>query len=136
MGVTISNKNHSIDLSYSGFARLRDTIADLLNPEFGDLYKKWTSLEMSDEIGNKLLNNLYKDKKLTDEDDPIIKFLFAPDYHGKIPAKDCKILYNLIKDYDNNIKYGYIGRPDCAVFKDFKNIIETSSKNKWIVTWD
>lgn len=40
MGVTLYNKKYSINLSYKGFARLMQTIADLLNSEFGELYKK------------------------------------------------------------------------------------------------
>lgn len=136
MGLTLYNKKYSINLSYSGFARLMQTIADLLNPEFGELYTKWCLTEIDDITTNELLRNLYKSKKLIDEYDFILKFLFTSSVTGKISAKNSNVLYNLIKDYDDKIIYGYAGQPDCAKFKDFKNIIETSAKNKWTVRWE
>lgn len=136
MGVTLYNKKYSINLSYKGFARLMQTIADLLNSEFGELYKKWSLSEIDNITTNELLRNLYKNEKLTDEDDFILEFLFASECTGTISAKACKVLYKLIKDYDDKIVYGYAGQPDCASFKNFKTIIETSAENKWIVRWE
>lgn len=137
MGVTIGNKEKSIDMGYGGFYNLRKTIAGLLSEEFRNLYEEWTSMNgsINDEEGNRLLDNLYKRGILTDDDDIIIDFLFASDCGGKLSAKGCKRLWKLIKDYDDNIVYGYIGRPDRAMFKDFKEIIKTSAENKWVVKW-
>ena len=40
MGLTINSKNHSIDLSYSGFYRLRVKVAELTAPDIYEHYKK------------------------------------------------------------------------------------------------
>lgn len=137
MGVTIENKTKSIDMGYGGFYNLRETIAGLLSEEFKNLYVEWTSMNgsINNEEGNKLLGNMYKRGVLTDEDVIILDFLFASDCGGKISVKGCRRLWKLIKDYDDNVLYGYAGRPDCAKFKDFKEIIETSAKNRWIAKW-
>ncbi|WP_171029401.1 hypothetical protein [Dorea longicatena] len=41
----------------------------------------------------------------------------------------------VIKDYDDNICYGYAGQRDCAMFKDFKRLvmdcIDTGTIMKW-----
>jgi len=63
------------------------TIADLLNSEFGELYKKWSLSEIDNITTNELLRNLYKNEKLTDEDDFILEFLFASECTGTISAK-------------------------------------------------
>lgn len=37
--MTINSKNHSIDLSYSGFYRLRKKVAELTKPDIYEHYK-------------------------------------------------------------------------------------------------
>lgn len=137
MGVTIQNKQKSIDMGCGGFSNLRNTIAGLLSKEFQTLYIEWTKpfSSITNEEGNKMLSKLYEDNILTDNDDILLDFLFASDCGGKLSIKGCKRLHNLIKDYDDNILYGYIGRKDCAKFKDFKEIVELCVKNKWIMSW-
>lgn len=145
MGVTILNKNKCIDMGCGGFSNLRNTIAGLLPEEFAELYKAWTNPmnwlhtdspnHLLNEEGNKRLSRLYAEGILTDEDDPVIDFLFAPDCGGKISAKGCKRLYQVIKDYDDDIVYGYSGRSDCAKFADFKAIVEECAKKRLVLTW-
>lgn len=137
MGITISNKEKSIDMGCGGFYNLRKNIAYLLCEDFGRLYESWISplSQMDDEMGNIQLMNLFNVGLLKEEDEVILDFLFASDCAGKISSKDCCKLYALIKDYDDNILYGYVGRPDCARFKDFKEIVKQSAKNRWIVSW-
>lgn len=139
MGLTIRNKNTSIDMGYGGFYNLRKNIAGIYSPSFKELYEEWTGPlfinDLSDEEGNKRLAELYKQKILTDEDDIVLDFLFASDSEGKISVKGCKRLYAIIKDYDDDILYGYCGRKDCAKFKDFKNIVAECAKNRWVLSW-
>ena len=137
MGITIKNREKSIDMGCGGFMNLRRNIAKLLSNEFGVLYENWCRpcSPITDEEGNKILKKFYQDGILTDNDDVIIEFLFASDIDGKITAEGCKRLYELIKDYDDNILYGYVMRPDCAKFSDFKEIIRKSAENNWIVKW-
>ena len=137
MGLTIRNKESSIDMGSGGFCRLRETIAGILSEEFKDLYVSWTSLSnpISDDEGNERLKALFEKRALKEEDAPVLDFLFKPDSEGKLSPKECKRLYSLIKDYDNNILYGYVGRPDCARFRDFKAIVEECAKNRWVLVW-
>ena len=141
MGLTIYNKERAIDMGYIGFYTLRNTIAKLFGTDFENLYNNWTSSswnpnKIDDKTGNILLNGFYEKGIIKEEDNPILDFLFMSDCEGKLPAKSCKVLYNFIKDYDDNIKYGYSGRPDCAMFSDFKEIVRLCAKNRWILKWD
>lgn len=47
----------------------------------------------------------------------------------------CKELLKIIGDYDDNVLYGYIGRPDCAKFRDFKAILQDCADNKCDMIW-
>ena len=67
--------------------------------------------------------------------DVVLDFLFASDAGGKVSAKGCKRLYKIIKDYDDDILYGYIGRKDCAMFKDFKDIVKECAERRIILSW-
>ena len=137
MGITLGNREHSIDMGCGGFMSLRQRIASLLSEEFGILYKNWVRpcSPISDDEGNKNLKSFYDDGILTDDDDIIIDFLFASDLGGKLTAKGCKRLYKIIKNYDDNYIYGYALHPHPAKFADFKEIIKESAENNWIVKW-
>lgn len=139
MGITLGHRHKSIDMGCGGFLNLRKTIATLLAPSFGDLYEEWVctipSNGLTDEEGNARLAKLYENKTVTDDDDVVIEFLFASDIEGKLSAKGCKRLYSIIKDYDDNILYGYAGRPDCAKFKDFKEIVHDCANHRWVLHW-
>lgn len=137
MGVTIENKNRSIDMGYGGFYNLRKNIAGIYSIEFKNLYEEWCRpySKITNEEGNKILASFYERNILTDDDDIVLDFLFASDCEGKISVKGCRRLYKIIKDYDDNICYGYIGRNDCAMFKDFKSLVEECAKNRIILKW-
>lgn len=51
-----------------------------------------------------------------------------------IDSENCSIDL-AIKDYDDDICYGYCDKPDCAMFKDFKELvkdcIDTNTPMKW-----
>lgn len=40
-----------------------------------------------------------------------------------------------IKDYDDDICYGYCGRSDCAMFKDFKQLIKDGADTEMGIEW-
>lgn len=65
----------------------------------------------------------------------ILDFLYESDCSGEMDVKHCHSIYEVIKDYDDNICYGYAGQRDCAMFKDFKRLvmdcIETDTIMKW-----
>jgi hypothetical protein len=39
-------------------------------------------------------------------------------------TEHCKSIWEIIKDYNDDICYGYAGRSDCAKFSDFKDIVK------------
>lgn len=47
----------------------------------------------------------------------------------------CKEILKVIGDYDDNICYGYAGRSDCAMFRDFKAILQDCVDNKCDMVW-
>lgn len=140
MGVTIESKSHSIDMGYAGFNRLRLKVAELTGEEIGEHYKdldkgmflNGTDREEFFQIYNKKISELEKEFKIPHG---ILDFLYASDCSGKITFTKCKQIYEVIKDYDNNILYGYCGRSDCAKFKDFKEIVKDCIDNKCSMKW-
>lgn len=141
MGLTINSKNHSIDLSYSGFYRLRVKVAELTAPDIYEHYKKlndWRYVLVS-KVEN--FSTEY-DKKIVELDEKydgkytqVLEFLYTSDSHGEADAEHCKSVYEIIKDYDDDICYGYCGRSDCAMFKDFKQLIKDGADTGTGIEW-
>ncbi|MEZ3438628.1 MAG: hypothetical protein K1W18_07090 [Oscillospiraceae bacterium] len=142
MGVTVECKKtgKSCDLGYGGFGRFRKKIAFLLNEELGEHYAKLSTIltfdidkrkQMFDEFDREA-ERLIKKHKISLR---AVDFLWQSDCGGKIPPSACKIIYSAIKDYDDNICYGYAGRRDCAMFSDlkavFKDCCDTNSHLVW-----
>ena len=65
----------------------------------------------------------------------ILCFLYASDCEATMGEDVCKKLYEIIKDYDDDIAYGYCGREDCATFKDFKELVKDCIDNKCSMEW-
>lgn len=130
MGVTIESKNHSIYFGSGGFSNLRKKVAELTAPDIAEHYKNLSDgmflsgqerkewFEKYDEKIEEL------DKKYNGEKSDILDFLYASDCSATMDVKHCKSIYEVIKDYDDNICYGYVGRSNCAMFKDFKEIVK------------
>lgn len=138
MGVSISSKDFSCDLGYGGFNNFRNKVASMVGKEFGEHYAELTSAiviclcgeerkKYFDEYDAKT-EELIKNKKI--ELDVAI-FLYMSDRDGEITKEQAKKIYELIKDCDDNIVYGYIGRKDCATMKDFKQIFGNDSTVAW-----
>lgn len=135
MGLTIYSKNKSIDMSASGFMRLRTTIAYLRGVELGKHYDKAKichtdeDYDKYDKETEELFNQYYS------KDAWLFEFLYASDIEGKLTYGKCRKLLDIIGDYDDNICYGYAGLPDCAKFKDFKDILVDCVANKRQMIW-
>lgn len=141
MGVTIESKNYSLDFGYGGFFNIRKKVAELTSPDVGEHYKK---LENSVFLFGKRMDSFFEEynKKITEisekhngKFDEILHFLYSSDCGAKMPYQVCEKIYAVIKDYDDNICYGYSGRPDCAMFKDFKNLVKDCVDNKCDMGW-
>ena len=65
----------------------------------------------------------------------VVNFLLESDCDGKIRYGACKEILKVIGDYDDNICYGYAGRNDCAMFRDFKAILQDCVDNKCDMVW-
>lgn len=136
MGITISCKKtgRSIDIGYGGFNGLRNKVAELAGGPFAEHYISLNPFGDEDyfkEFDRKtreILNNKQADIKIVD-------FLLQSDCDGKIRYGACKNILKAIGDYDDDILYGYCGRPDCAKFKDFKAILKDCADNKCDMVW-
>ena len=129
MGVTIESKNHSIDLGGWGFICLRTKVAELAAPDICEHYKKsMDGMRLYDkrkafyESYNAKIAEL--DKRYEGKMSDILDFLYESDCDAKMDTDHCRSIYEVIKNYDDDILYGYSGRKDCAKFADFKKIVK------------
>lgn len=145
MGITISSPSHRIDMGSGGFARLRITICKLLNcPEFTALYedlsnggqyryaeKGFSSMfEYFDDHDEKALEVCEKNKL----DEEVVNFLYRSDCDcDSVSAKTCRHLWKFIKDYDDDIIYGYPGQKNPAMFKNFKQIVQECAEKRRVM---
>lgn len=141
MGLTIESKNCSIDLGYGGFKALRTKVAELTAPDIYEHYKNLeTGMILFGTVRQSFFDN-YNAKiqqlseKYHGEKDEILDFLYASDCSGEMDLEHCKSIYEIIKDYDDDICYGYCGRSDCAMFKDFKMVLEDCINNNCNMEW-
>lgn len=144
MGVTISCKKtgHDIDMGGGGFLRLRSKVADLVGEPFASHYRKlndssvmWLSgkeREMFFEEYDAETERLIADGSVHIK---VADFLYQSDLGGSIHYGACKKLLNVIGDYDDNVLYGYAGRPDYARFVDFKRLLRECADNKCDLVW-
>lgn len=141
MGVTIESQNSFIDMGYGGFIELRKKVAELTSEDIFLHYKK---LEEGMCLFGKEKQQFFEEynskiemlsKEHNGEKDGILRFLYAPGVGAEISVDDCKEIYKVIKDYDDNVCYGYCGRKDCALFKDFKSIVKECIDNNCNMEW-
>ena len=131
MGVTIESKNHAIDMGYGGFICLRTKVAELTAPDIFEHYKKsMDGMRLYDADERKAFYESYDakieelDKKYNGKMSDVLDFLYESDCDAEMDADHCRSIYEVIKDYDDDILYGYAGRKDCAKFADFKKIFK------------
>lgn len=142
MGLTIKCKKtgREMDVSYSGFFRLRKKVAELVSQEVGEHYQeldeifkitsseKESALKSYDDETERMIERKKLPIKIAD-------FLYQSDCDGKIRYGACKQILKIIGDYDDSIIYGYAGRENPAKFKDFKKILQDCVDNKCFMIW-
>lgn len=140
MGVTLESINCSLDFGYGGFNNIRTRVAELAAEDIGEHYKHLSDAPFFEEE-RKLFFEEY-DKKIVEiskahngEMDGILDFIYASDCDGEMSVDVCKQIYEVIKDYDDKILYGYCGRPDCAMFKDFKELVKDCVDTDCVMEW-
>ena len=141
MGVTIRCKrtHDSIDMGAGGFLRLRRKVADLYGEPWASHYRTLTDTppsrqtdewyEAFDEKTKELLEAKLVSVKIVD-------FCLQSDVRGAIRYGACKQILKAIGDYDDDLCYGYAGRPDCAMFRDFRRLLEQCAENRCDLVWD
>lgn len=143
MGVTLRNKEDyiGIDLGYYGFYKLRQKVADLAGDDIGKHYRKLNQVPIYDTAERMRFLKEYNakthelDKKYEGKRTHILDFLYASDCGGTLSVEGCQSLYEVIKNYDDDVLYGYSGRSDCALFQDFKKIVKECIENNCEMTW-
>ena len=131
MGVTISctKTGRTIDVGSGGFLRLRSKISELVGEPWASHYRALVEERICDEKErekfyedfDKKTEALLNKKRISVK---IVDFCLQSDCEGSIRYGACKELLKVIGNYDDNICYGYAGREDCAMFRDFKKILE------------
>jgi len=125
-------------MGYAGFGRFRNAVAEKVNEGF---YKHYLSLADSKVMllsgkereayfkeYDTSTNNYIHQGEVTLE---VANFLYQSDCEGKIDRRQAKQIYELIKECDDDISFGYSGRPDCARMSDLKNIFSDKTKVEW-----
>ena len=136
MGVIIKSKNHCIDIRSINNLRLK--ISELMGREIFEHYK---NLENGWLISGKEKEKFFEEYNKRTFDirekynvpDGIIQFLYAD--RGSISPEDCAQIWEVIKDYDDKILYGYPRLPFCARFKDIKEVIRDCIENHCKLKW-
>lgn len=142
MGVTIKCKKtgREMDIGYFGFFKLRAKVAELVDSEVGEHYKKLDDiLDIPSPAKEHALKSYdYATEELIESKELSIKiadFLYQSDGEGKIRYGACKEILKVIGDYNNGVIYGYTGRENPAKFKDFKEILQDCVDNKCFMIW-
>lgn len=143
MGITISNHKRSIDMGSGGYLRLRAKISELLNcQEFSDIYAELLNpYKEKTSRGFETMQDYYEDHdnraiavcEAYKLDEEVINWLYSSDCGCSVSAKTCRHLWKIIKDYDDNVVYGYAARPDRAMFKDFKRIVQECAEERRVM---
>lgn len=145
MGLTVECEKTGTcyDMGYGGFGSFREKVAELYNRIYCEHYKKLRTPEMMFCFDKEKRKRIFEEyDRNTEElirkhdlDVEIIDFLLQPDCDGAISAETCQKLYDVIKDYDDNICYGYAGRPDCTMFRHLKSLFLECCKNDSQLIW-
>ena len=141
MGLTIYCKktNRSIDMGAGGFFRLRLKVAELLGEPWHSHYATLRHPPLFEPARTEFFNTFDQRTKqmLQNKQVPIkvVDFCLQSDVEGCIHYGACKQIYKVVQAYDDDIAYGYAGRPDCAKFADFKAILKDCIDNKCDMVW-
>jgi hypothetical protein len=138
VGITISSKRHSCDMGYGGFGRFRNAVAEKVNDEFHKHYLSLSDSKVMFLSGKEREEYFEKYDATTNEyiekgtvTVEVANFLYQSDCDGKIDRKQAKHIYELIKECDDNLSFGYSGRVDCAKMSDLKKIVSDGTKVEW-----
>ena len=144
MGISISSRcgNLSGIIGYGGFYRLRRKVAEIYGGAWWKHYERLDNApffnfdgegEQFFEEFDKETERLLKEKKVSEA---IVEFCLQPDEQGEINCDACKEIYKCVKDYDDNLAYGYVAHDDCFRFRDFKLLLKECIDLKCDLIWE
>jgi hypothetical protein len=125
-------------MGFAGFGRFRNSVAGKVSTEFHKHYlllSDTTVICLYGEERNEYFKNYDAATKKYIEQGivsvEIANFLYQSDCDGKVDRKQAKQIYELIKESDDNISFGYFGRADCSTMADLKKIFSDKTKVEW-----
>lgn len=125
-------------MGYGGFGRFRNVVAENVNDKFHTHYLALSDSKVMVLSGKEREQYFEKYDSTTNEyiekgevTAEVANFLYQSDCDGKIDRKQAKQIYELIKECDNDLSFGYFGKVDCAKMSDLKNIFSDRTKVEW-----
>jgi hypothetical protein len=125
-------------MGYGGFGRFRNTVAEKVSDTFYQHYLLLSDSKVMFLSGKEreayfrkyddTTNEYIEQGVLTVE---VANFLYQSDCDGKVDRKQAKQIYALIKNYDDELSFGYAGRADCAKMANLKKIFSDGTKVEW-----
>jgi len=113
-------------------------VAEKYSEEVREHYSSLSSVEVMVLMGdkrkaffktyNKTTEKLIQNGALSEE---VADFLYQADCGGKIDRKQANMIYKLIKNEDDSIKFGYTDKSDCTTLKNLKSILSDRTQVKW-----
>lgn len=134
MGLTIRTCKKNVDLTASGMFRFRNEVAKAYSKELADHYSELgqppyaIDYKAHDAKTEELWN------KYDETGRAVINFIYQSDCDGKLSPKECKLIYNLLKDIKMEKRnFSYVMRP--TDWPDILEIFEDAATNRHILSW-
>lgn len=125
-------------MGYGGFGRFRNAVAEKVNDEFYNHYLSLSDSKVVFLSGKEREEYFEKYDATTNEyieqgtvTVEVANFLYQSQCEGKIDRKQAKKIYELIRECDDELSFGYSGRVDCAKMSDLKMIFSDGTKVVW-----
>lgn len=144
MGLTIKSPKSNIDVSYSGFYRLRSAIASMISAEFGEAYDALLDhpSEEEEKAISERLNRMIAEYENAHgaKYDRVFEFLFAPDTGGALSYGGCQTLQALIlasrnAEWFHALLIGYAGWEHPATGADFMRLLDECGRERKALKW-
>lgn len=108
---------------YVTFGRFRMELAKVYNQELGEIYERWYVRKPISLTEEKRLDNEFPDG--------LANFLYAPDCSAKFTPKECREIFNDIKDLQMDmIGHNYGVMEDYNMLEHWKNIFKHCYKRR------
>lgn len=138
MGLTLYGAKKRLDLSSGGFLRLRRKVSDLCGEPWASHYRRLTDDGRHDRDDQWFKDFDAETARMIREklvDIKIVDFLLQSDMAGMIRYGACKKILSAVKDYDDDLCYGYAALPGQPTFRDFKALLQACADKRSDLKW-